>query len=137
MRDPVITLQVRHSECEYCDFLDALMRELSEISESKIRYNSVEMTDFHRKLLGVSKGSVLLIGEKGGVRYTGAPLGEEGWAFIRTLVIASNKKHSLDRYEDDFRSLDRVVRIETVVTSQCPYCPYAVLLVNRIASIRR
>lgn len=133
MKEAVITLQIRHSNCEYCDFLDALMRELSEISGSKIKYNSVEMTDFHAKLLGVDRGPVLLIGDKGEVRYTGAPLGEEGWAFIRTLVIASNKKHGLDKYEDNLRSLDRVVRIETVVTPQCPYCPYAVLLANRIA----
>jgi len=133
LADPVQVSLIVSENCNYCDLMKNLLNELYEISGNKIIIKIGEMNPVMSKFLGVNKGPVVLIGKKGEVRYTGAPLGEEAWAFIETITIASNKKHGLENYVDDLKSLDRKVRIETVVTPTCPYCAYAVLTANRIA----
>jgi len=45
----------------------------------------------------------------------------------------SNKKHGLEQFTSQLKNLPQKIRIETVITPTCPYCPYAVLLANRIA----
>ncbi|MHA1617382.1 MAG: thioredoxin family protein [Candidatus Njordarchaeales archaeon] len=137
MVNPVPISLVKSDNCNYCDPVEELLKELAEVSSGKILVKVSEMNPTLSKILRVNRGPIVLIGSKGEVRYTGAPLGEEGWAFIETIAIASNDKHGLDEYVDDLRSLDRKVRIETVVTPTCPYCPYAVLIANRIAIASR
>ena len=119
--------------CSNCPFLVQLLKEIEAIGGGKIVFRYGEINRFLAKFLGVNRGPVILIGNRGEVRYTGSPLGEEAWAFIETISIFSNKRHGLDKYVSELNSLDRTVRIETIVTPTCPYCPYAVLLANKIA----
>ncbi len=137
MVNPVPISLFKSNNCQYCDPMEELLRELAEVAGGKIILKVGEINSIAAKILRVNKGPVILIGNKGEVRYTGAPLGEEGWAFIETITIASSEKHGLDEYVEDLRSLDKIVRIETIVTPTCPYCPYAVLIANRIAIASR
>ena len=137
MINPIPVSLFKSSNCQYCDPMEELLKELAEVAGGKIIVKVGEINSVISKMLGVNKGPVILIGKKGEVRYTGAPLGEEGWAFVETLTMASNDRHGLDEYAEDLRSLDRTVRIETIVTPTCPYCPHAVLIANRIARASR
>ena len=131
--NPVQIGLVVSDNCQYCDLVDQLLNELAEIAGGKILLKKAEINPYLTKILGVNRGPVILIGQKGEVRYTGTPLGEEAWAFIETITIASNGKHGLNDYVEDLRSLDKTVRIETIITPSCPYCPHSVLMANRIA----
>jgi len=87
-----------------------------------------------KKKLGVERPPIILMGERGEVRYTGAPLGHEGWALLETIVALSTKKTQIpENYIEKLKNLKRTVRIETIITPTCPYCPYAVLIANSIA----
>ncbi len=119
--------------CEYCHLMEDLLRILANLSDGKIQLTVEKINDNWKEKLKVDKGPVILIGENNEVQYTGSPLGEEGWAFLETIVLTSNKKHGLDAYEGKLKALNRKVRIETIVTPTCPYCPHAVLTANRIA----
>jgi len=43
----------------------------------------------------------------------------------------------LDKYLDYISYIERTVRIETVVNPSYPYCPYAVLMANKIAMVSK
>jgi len=118
---------------QYCPFMQEFLSILSSVSGGKINVKFTEINDVLKRFLGIDRGPITLIGNKGEVRYTGAPLGEEMWAFLETLKIASTGQHGLKKYESSLKDLDRTVRIETIVTPTCPYCPYAVLVANRVA----
>ena len=119
--------------CQYCDVVRKLLETFVELSDNKIELEIKEITPEESEKLGVDKGPVIIIGQKGEVRYTGAPFGEEGWAFIETLVIASNKNHGIDAHIDELKQLSKTYRVETVVTPSCPYCPHSVLNANKVA----
>jgi len=133
MENPVKIVLLKSDNCDYCELTEKLLNELAPLADGKIKLEVRMMNEEDKKKLGVDHGPVILIGEHGEVRYTGAPLGEEGWAFIETIVIASTGNHGFEDWEEDLKNLKKTVRIETVVTPSCPYCPYAVLLANRIA----
>jgi len=119
--------------CEYCHSIELLLKTLAKLSDGKIKLEIMDMTPELSEKLKVNRGPIVLIGERGEVQYTGAPLGEEGWAFLETISIASNKKHGLESYEKQLKELPKTVRVETIITPTCPYCPHAVLMANRIA----
>ena len=131
--EPVNVNLVTSSNCKYCEMLIEFLTEITEVSDDKIIFNHAPINSLLEKYLKINRGPIVLIGRKGEIRYTGAPLGEETWAFIETLILASNKRHGLEKYEADLRDIDKSVRIETVITPTCPYCPQAVLLANKIA----
>jgi len=85
-------------------------------------------------MFDVERLPIILIGENGEVRYTGAPLGQEGWALLETIVTMSTQDVQIpEEYLVKLRNLERSIRIETIITPSCPYCPYAVLMANKIA----
>ena len=133
LENEVIVGLVTSENCKYCPLMKELLDILSNVSMGKINVKISAINDVLKRFLGVDRGPISLIGNKGEVRYTGSPIGEETWAFLETLKIASTKRHGLEKYEESLRDLDRTVRIETIVTPSCPYCPYAVLLANKIA----
>lgn len=120
-------------DCEYCHMMEELLSILAELSNGKIELNVEKINDEWKDKLKLDKGPVILIGENEEVQYTGSPLGEEGWAFLETIILVSNKKHGLDNHMEKLKNLSKKIRIETVVTPTCPYCPHAVLTANRIA----
>jgi len=125
------------SDCQYCDPVRQLLEDITSVSDDKIDFTTRELQDFHQKILGVSRGPVILIGKNAEIRYTGAPFGEEAWGFLEAIVLASNRKHELEPYKNDLSSLDRKVKIETIVTPTCPWCPHAALIAHKIAVASR
>ncbi len=123
--------------CELCDTVDQLLSEIASVSGGKIQYTVNKLQDLHKELLGIDRGPVILIGEKVEIRYTGAPLGEEGWAFLEAISLASHRNHMFKQYEDELSSLQNKVKIETIVTPTCPACPRAVLLAHNVAIASR
>jgi len=68
------------------------------------------------------------------IRYTGIPAEEEIRGFIETIMRISEGDSGLERETGEILSkIKGKVHIETIVTPQCPYCPYAVLLANMMA----
>ncbi len=76
--------------------------------------------------------SVLLL--DGYIRYTGIPAGEEIKGFVETVIRISENESGLEEStKEGLRRLSGCYYIENVVTPQCPYCPYAALLINMFA----
>jgi len=128
---PIVLLE--SDNCELCGTVKQLIEELAEVSNGKIQYTVNKLQDFHKELLGVNRGPIILIGKKVEIRYTGAPLGEEGWAFLEAISLVSNRRHVFKDHEDELSSLANRVKIETIVTPTCPACPHAVLLAHNVA----
>lgn len=120
-------------QCELCSTVDQLMNELASVSDGKIQYTTNRMQDLHKELLGVDRGPVLLLGERTEIRYTGAPIGEEGWAFLEAIMLISHRKHMFKDFEEQLSALINRVKIETIVTPTCPACPQAVVIAHNIA----
>jgi len=120
-------------ECQYCDVVKKLLVTFVDLSNKKINLEIKKITPEDAEKLGVDKGPIIVIGKNEEVRYTGAPFGEEGWAFIETLILASNKNHGINAHVDELKNLSKVYRVETVVTPSCPYCPHSVLNANKVA----
>lgn len=115
--------------CELCKPTEELLKILAELSNGKINLEIKQIKDIEevKRKFGVERPPIILMGEKGEVRYTGAPLGHEGWALLETIVALSTKKTQIpEKYLEKLRNLKRAVRIETIITPTCPYCPYAV-----------
>lgn len=122
--------------CELCGSTEELLKTLAELSKGKINLEvkQVENKEKMKEKLGVEKPPVIILGENEEVRYTGAPLGHEGWALLETIVALSTKEVKIpEQYVEKLKNLKKTVRIETIITPTCPYCPYAVLIANRIA----
>jgi len=123
----------KSEDCEYCEPLESLLKALAKLSDNKIKLEIKDMAPEIKKELKVDKGPVIIMGKNKEVRYTGAPFGEEGWAFLETIALLSNKNHGFNEYEKQLKNLTKSIRIETIITPSCPYCPYAVLIANRVA----
>jgi len=130
-----ITLYIG-KDCELCEPTKELLETLAELSKGKISLEIKELEDKEeiQKMFDVERLPITLIGENGEVRYTGAPLGQEGWALLETIVTMSTQDVQIpEEYLVKLRNLERRIRIETIITPSCPYCPYAVLMANKIA----
>jgi len=124
-------------DCKYCDSVAQLLEDIKSVSGGRITLNRRNLEGPYVRLLGVRRGPVILIGKYAELRYTGSPFGEEAWAFLEGIMLASNRKHGLERYEQDLSSLDKRVKIETIVTPSCPWCPHAVMIAHRVAVASR
>lgn len=130
-----ITLYIG-KDCELCESTEELLKTLAELSRGKISLEIKEMDDKEaiKKMFNVERLPIILIGENAEVRYTGAPLGQEGWALLETLITMSTRDVKIpEEYLEKLRNLEKTIRIETIITPTCPYCPYAVLMANKIA----
>ncbi len=78
--------------------------------------------------------SVLINPDTYKIRYTGAPVGEEGRSFIETIMLISKGDSGLT--EDSRKLLEGLLEkrhVQVYVTPGCPYCPNQVLNAFRAA----
>jgi len=111
--------------------------ELATLSEKlKVKMNTLNSP--RAKELGVERGPTVIISPgRYDLRYTGAPVGEEGRSFIEALIMASTGDPGLsDRSMDLLKDLDGERDIKVFVTPGCPYCPNAVVTAFRMAVAR-
>ncbi len=73
--------------------------------------------------------SILIAPDKYRLRYTGAPMGEEGRSFLTTIMMASTGKplFSESSIKQIAEQLHEKRDIQVFVSPTCPYCPQQVL----------
>jgi thioredoxin reductase (NADPH) len=101
-----------------------ILQTIAKISP-RIQVSEHTMEDDLAKEKGVTSSPTILFDpEHYGLRWLGAPLGEEGRMFIEALVMLGNRKSDLS--EQSRMILDRITsprHVRVFVSMTCPYCP--------------
>ncbi|MGE4443066.1 MAG: FAD-dependent oxidoreductase [Desulfomicrobium sp.] len=108
----------------YADFAHSLMKDLVRLTD-RITLSLHSDDEKANARFGVSRFPTLLIApEKYSIRFTGAPAGEEGQAFLHALMLASTGNSFLSAQSKELlKELDEPRRIKVFVSPTCPYCP--------------
>ncbi len=107
----------------------SLIKALAELSD-KLKVSFYTVGDAQSVKRNVTRSpSVLIAPDKYRIRYTGAPLGEEGRSFLIAIMMASTGKALLTepmvkKMTDELREKRD---IQVFVSPTCPYCPQQVL----------
>ncbi len=108
--------------------LIGLVKALSETTD-KIKPAFYTIGDEHSSEKGITKSPTLVVApDKYKIRFTGAPLGEEGRSLIMAILMASTgsvviSENSLKRLME----LDTKREVQVFVSPTCPYCPQEVV----------
>lgn len=107
--------------------LTELIKAISEISK-KVRPVFLTIGDESSIQRGITRSPTLLIApDKYNIRFTGAPLGEEGRSLIMSLLMASTGSVVVsERSLKKFMELDSRREVQVFVSPTCPYCPQEV-----------
>jgi Alkyl hydroperoxide reductase, large subunit len=91
------------------------------------------------KKRGVERSPTLLINpDRYSIRFTGAPLGEEGRSLIISILMASTGKVLLSEASlKRLREIDSRRDVQVFVSPTCPYCPQQVAYAVSAAIARR
>ena len=111
------------------------IKEISQITD-KINVEFLNLHDSLAKELNLEMSPTVVIGKNLGysIEYWGSFLGYEISSFIETIICVSNGESYLtDSSKEKLKYIDKDVLIEVFVTPNCPYCPQAVLLANKIS----
>lgn len=130
LKDPVV-IEVFVQEGQNDEFNGItvrLMRALSELSP-KIIVNVNDLKGEKARKYEVSRSpSVLLAPDRYRIRFTGAPVGEEGVSFIQTLLRVSLGESTLTpASKARLAKLDGKRHVQVFVSPTCPYCPGEVI----------
>ena len=101
-----------------------ILRTVAKISP-KIQLEEYDLEHEKAKRWGVDRSPTILFDpDHYGLRWFGAPLGEEGRMFIEALVMLGNKKSDLS--DQSRKILDKITsprHVRVFVSMTCPYCP--------------
>ncbi len=115
-----------------------LVKALAELTD-RIRPRFYRVGDEMSKSRQVFRSPTVLISpERYSIRYTGAPIGEEGRSFIMALLMVSTAKTFIS--DDSRQRLKRLAEkrhVRVFVSPTCPYCPQQVLYAVSAAVERR
>jgi len=113
---------------DFNEIATGLIRSMSELTD-KVKPYFYSIGDEMSKSRGVSRSPTILIApDKYAVRYTGAPVGEEGSSFIMTLLMMSTGKTLIsDDSRQRLKRLKEKRHVRVFVSPTCPYCPQQVL----------
>jgi thioredoxin reductase (NADPH) len=118
--------------------VETIIRILPEISPL-IKVNFFEVGDEQSRKRNVQQSPTVLIEpDKYSIRFSGAPIGEEGRSLILTILMVSTGSVIL-RPESVIRlaELKEKRQIEVFVSPTCPYCPEQVLFAASAAIARK
>jgi len=126
---------------EYSEWTESLLLELGSLSDMiEVRVIDVKIDPEALEEFNVTRTPTILLDPRKGykIRYMGAPLGYEAWAFVETIILLSRDESGLSERTKEIlgsvRQFDhKDIHIMTFVTPTCPYCPYQVLLANKFA----
>ena len=129
--------------CETCEDTLKLVKAFEEVAPSAGGRKLIEVIVYDKsnpehlgvfREKGVDRVPTIGVIDARIIRYTGIPAEEEIRGFVETIMRISEDDSGLE--EETKRilaTLKSKVHIETIVTPQCPYCPYAALLSNMFA----
>ena len=122
-------------------FNEAVIKLIKAIAEitPKIRPMFYKIGDGVSKKRGVERSPTLLINpDRYSIRFTGAPLGEEGRSLIISILMASTGKVLLSEASlKRLREIDSRRDVQVFVSPTCPYCPQQVAYAVSAAIARR
>ena len=122
---------------KFNDAAVSLFRTLAGLSD-KLKVSFHAIGDAQAQKRGVTRSpSVLIAPDKYRIRYTGAPLGEEGKSLLVAIMMVSTAKTVLS--EEAARRLAELRDkrdIQVFISPTCPYCPQQVLAAFSAAVIR-
>ncbi len=116
----------------------SLIKTLAELSDKlKVSYHAIGDPQSVKRNV-TRTPTVLIAPDKYRIRYTGAPVGEEGRSFLIALMMASTNtglltEESIARIKDKLRDKRD---IQVFVSPTCPYCPQQVLTAFSAAIIK-
>jgi thioredoxin reductase (NADPH) len=113
---------------EFNEVAVGLVRAISELTD-RIKPSFYHIGDERAKSRGVSRSPTILVApDKYALRYTGAPVGEEGQSFILAILMASTGRTLIsDDSRQRLKKLTEKRHIRVFVSPTCPYCPQQVM----------
>jgi len=133
----VKVIMFKGAGCRYCDTTKEMLEEVAGLSEKiELEVHDFEGEDSEAKKYGVDKvPAIVVAGEKDyGIRFYGVPAGYEFTTLIEDVIHVGSNRHGLEQEVlDELARIDRPVKMEVMVTTQCPYCPMAVRAAHRLA----
>ena len=128
--DVVLEVYTRDGKNDkYNEAVVSLVKTLAELS-AKLKVSFHTIGDEQSVKRNVTRSpSVLIAPDAYRIRYTGAPLGEEGRSFLTAIVMASTGKPLLSgpSIQKIVEQLHEKRDIQVFVSPTCPYCPQQVL----------
>ena len=115
-----------------------LVKALAELTD-KIKPHFHRIGEETSKNRGVFRSPTVLIApDRYAIRYTGAPVGEEGRSFIMALLMASTGRTFIsDDSKQRLKRLSEKRHVRVFVSPTCPYCPQQVLYAVSVAVERK
>lgn len=108
----------------YADFARKLMQDMVRLTD-KVTLHLHEDEAAANEKHGVTRFPTLLIDpDRYSIRFTGAPAGEEGQAFLHGLMMVSTRRSFLsEKSKEILAGLDEKRVVKVFVSPTCPYCP--------------
>jgi thioredoxin reductase (NADPH) len=131
----IIEVFIKDEENEpYNVFSTLFSRDLARLSD-KIKVNMNTIGDEKSKKYKVEFSPTIMINpEEYYIRYTGAPIGEEGRSFLAAIMMVSKNETGLSvQSKKALEEFSEERHIQVFVTPGCPYCPDQVLHAIRAA----
>jgi len=119
-----------YRQCPACENTVNIIKELTQAS-NKIKFEEISIIEDRDSAehYNVTRAPTIII-QGHGIRYTGAPIGQETAPFIYTIIMASNKTSIFGGAIASKLAAFRKARLELIVTPTCPYCAQAALIEN-------
>jgi glutaredoxin-like protein len=128
--------------CEYCEEIEQLIEEVSDLSPLihtqvfDLDKDAILADKYHVEL---APTLVILSRDTEnmtdyGIRLLGAPAGHEFTTLIHDILFVSKRRTNLDDGTRAYlKNLKAPLLLQVFVTPTCPYCPQAVLLAHQMA----
>lgn len=136
--DVKINLFTSKSGCTYCNDTNAILQEVSELSDKiKLNVYDVDENKEEASKFNVERTpAVILEAEKNFVIFYGIPAGYEFSSLIEDIIdIGSGNTNFGDELVNFAKSLDKNVNLKVFVTTSCPYCPRAVRTAHKLSML--
>ena len=105
-----------------------IIRAFRDLSD-RIGFREYDLTHELAAKWGVDSAPTLLISpEQYGIRWLGAPMGEEGRSFLETLIMVGGGRSNLSEPAlKVIEKIDEPRHVKVFVSPSCPYCPQQVV----------
>jgi len=108
----------------YAEFARKLMQDLARMTDKVVLFLHEDDVDANGKHRVTRFPTLLIDPDRYSIRFTGAPAGEEGQAFLHALMMVSTRRSFLsEKSKELLAGLGDKREIKVFVSPTCPYCP--------------